>query len=144
MRARPRTSRRSARPSPTCSPTFTTAGVPVAFIAIPPSVVPLDCYREDLADDPSCSYPALADTLTTEYNDVLTDVVAHARGDVKIVSITDRICPNGICAPIVDDVLLRYDDHHFSVAGARWIVPKLLDALRDAGALPAPLLQRAA
>lgn len=58
-------------------------------------------------------------------------------GRAFLVSLNEHICPGGLCPPKVDGVLLRYDGHHFTRAGARWAVPLLHAEMHGAGALPA-------
>jgi hypothetical protein len=50
---------------------------------------------------------------------------------------TPHLCPGGLCAPTADGVFARYDGHHFTRAGSRWIVPRLVEEMRSVGAFPA-------
>ena len=58
---------------------------------------------------------------------------------VAVPSVTDHLCPNGICPPAPGGVFARYDGHHFTRTGARWIVPLLYAELVEAGALPSSM-----
>lgn len=69
----------------------------------------------------------------------LRSVVAELPGRAFLVSLNEHICPGGLCPPKVDGVLLRYDGHHYTRAGARWAVPLLHAEMLGAGALPASM-----
>jgi hypothetical protein len=56
---------------------------------------------------------------------------------VYVVSPTTHLCPGGMCTPIVDGVFARYDGHHYSKAGSRWMASLLVADMRHIGAFPA-------
>jgi lysophospholipase L1-like esterase len=39
--------------------------------------------------------------------------------------VTDTICPKGVCTPLIDGILVRYDGTHFSAQGAEWVAPAI-------------------
>lgn len=119
--------------------TLTSTGARLVFMALPPLVATTECLREDAADDPGCVLPASNDARSAQVNTVLGSVVAELPGRAFLVSLNEHICPGGLCPPKVDGVLLRYDGHHFTRAGARWAVPLLHAEMLGAGALPASM-----
>jgi len=52
-------------------------------------------------------------------------------------SITDALCPNGICRAVQQGVILRYDRQHFSEPGAEWIAPRIYRQLVAIGLVSA-------
>jgi peptidoglycan/LPS O-acetylase OafA/YrhL len=116
---------------------FASAGIHVVLVEAAPVVTPEGCLRRDGADDPACVVPAGGDERAGAFNDILAEVDARSRGEVSIVSMTQHLCPAGLCSPVIDGVFARYDGHHFSKAGARWLVPLLIEDMRRAG-VPIP------
>lgn len=112
------------------------SGARVVFMELPPLVATTECLREDAPDDPACVFPASNDERSAQVNEIVESVVAELPGRAFLVSLNDHICPGGLCPPKVDSVLLRYDGHHFTRAGARWAVPLLHTEMLEAGALP--------
>ena len=113
---------------------FTGAGSAVVLVEAAPAVFPEGCLRHDRVDDPGCIVPATEDTRAAAFNRILSNVATSSPGRVSVVSMNPHLCPSGRCAPVVDDgIFARYDGHHFSKAGARWLVPLLLGDMRAAG-----------
>ena len=112
---------------------FASAGIEVVLVEAAPVVVPEGCLRRDHADEPGCVVSASSDVRADAFNDILATVAARTPGSVSVVSMTEHLCPEGSCSPIVGGVFPRYDGHHFSKAGARWLVPLLIDDMRSAG-----------
>jgi hypothetical protein len=52
---------------------------------------------------------------------------------VSTISITDSICPNGVCTPNVNGLLVRYDGEHFSPPTAKWLAPVIYRQLVAVG-----------
>ena len=115
---------------------FVGAGSRLVFVALPPVVAASECLREDTSELNVCANPAFMDRRVLPYNGMLRSVVARYPERAFIVSITPYLCPGGTCTPTVDGVFPRYDGHHFTIEGARWIVPLLHSGLLAAGALP--------
>jgi len=118
---------------------FTASGARVVHVAVPPFVTPPDCLREDALQLDLCAVPASNDPHVGPFNDMLAEVAAAFPGRAYDVSITEDLCPSGICRPTVQGVVARYDGHHFTAEGARWAVPRLYAELVRVGALPASM-----
>jgi hypothetical protein len=80
----------------------------------------------------SCRIEAANDTMQEPYN-ALFDHLAATIPNVSTVSITDAICPGGVCVPVVDGMVIRYDGNHFTAAAAEWLAPTLYRQLVAAG-----------
>jgi peptidoglycan/LPS O-acetylase OafA/YrhL len=119
--------------------TFVGAGTRLGFVAFPPVVTPPDCLREDTQDLDICAIPASRDRNVETYNEILVEIASRSPAQVFVVSVTDHLCPNAVCRPAPDGVFARYDGHHFTTAGARWIVPLLHRELIEAGVLPSSM-----
>jgi peptidoglycan/LPS O-acetylase OafA/YrhL len=116
---------------------FTSEGAYVVLVETAPNVTPKTCLRDDHFDQPECVVAASADELAAAFNRIEADVAARFPGQASVVSMTPYLCPGGLCAPTAEGVFARYDGHHFSRAGSRWIVPRLIADMRLAGAFPA-------
>ncbi len=115
---------------------FADSGTRLAFVAFPPVVTPPECLRVENQDLDICAIPASKDRNVGTYNATLSEVASSYPGQAYLVSLTDHLCPGGICPPAPGGVFARYDGHHFTTAGARWVVPLLFGELLRAGALP--------
>jgi hypothetical protein len=118
---------------------LTSRGARLVFVATQPLVHPTACFREEALDDPECTIPETADPMAARFDRLLEAVVADAAGRAFLVSVNERLCPGGLCPASIGGTPVRYDGHHFSESGARWIVPPLLEEMRAAGALPASM-----
>jgi hypothetical protein len=56
----------------------------------------------------------------------LRSVAAARPAAATTVSVTDLVCPGGVCGPIQGDTLVRYDGVHFTIAFSRYLVPALM------------------
>jgi peptidoglycan/LPS O-acetylase OafA/YrhL len=119
--------------------TFVARGTRLVFVEVPPVVTPPRCLREDTLDLAECAFPASGDPGVPAFNAMLGRVAAHHPGRAFVVSLTDELCPGGVCPPAPEGIFARYDGHHFTSVGARWIVPVLNTKMLDAGALPASM-----
>jgi peptidoglycan/LPS O-acetylase OafA/YrhL len=117
---------------------FVEAGTRLVYVALPPVVTPPDCLREDTRELDVCAFPESMDERVGPYNEMLQSVVVRYPGRTFLVSMTPYLCPRGTCVPTVDGVFPRYDGHHFTVEGARWIVPLLRAELAHLDILPSP------
>jgi hypothetical protein len=113
--------------------TFTSQGARLAIVAFPPFVLPPDCFRDDVVELGDCAAPASADTGAIRYTEMLQQAASQVPG-ASVVSIGEHLCPDGVCTPTVDGVFPRYDGYHFTMQGARWLVPLLHEELVAAGA----------
>ena len=79
--------------------TFVGAGARFAIVAFPPVVTPPDCLRLEAQDLDACAIPASADRNVGTYNSMLSQLPPVYPGRAFLVSVTDHLCPNGICPP---------------------------------------------
>jgi len=63
------------------------------------------------------------------------EAIARVEG-ASLVDLTDSICPEESCPPILDDVLVWRDSHHLTNTFARSLTPNLAEALSAALANP--------
>jgi len=105
----------------------------LAFLELPP-VIPPDCLQKDGEQRLHCEVP-VANDMQAPYNDVFRRLAMRVP-HVSTISMTDVMCPNGVCSPELDGILIRYDGLHFSPAGSGWLAPLLYRRLIDAGVVP--------
>jgi peptidoglycan/LPS O-acetylase OafA/YrhL len=106
----------------------------LAFIELPPTI-PGECLKKNQQSALNCQRPVANDIEQIPYNDVfkrLPTRVPH----VSTISMTDVICPNGVCRPEVDGIAMRYDGVHFSPAANERLAPVLYQRLIDTGVIP--------
>jgi peptidoglycan/LPS O-acetylase OafA/YrhL len=60
------------------------------------------------------------------FNAVLRSVAADRPASAMTVSVTDLVCPNGVCSAIHGDTLVRYDGVHYTIPFSRYLVPYLM------------------
>ena len=106
----------------------------LAFIELPP-VIPAECLKKDKEQRLHCQVPVANDVVQIPYNDVFRRLAMRVP-HVSTISLTDAMCPNGVCSPELDGILIRYDGLHFSQAGNGWLAPLLYRRLIDAGVIP--------
>ena len=58
--------------------------------------------------------------------------------DVPVIDMNDLICGRKSCGPAVGNVLIYFDDHHFTEAYSRTLAPYLKQRLLAAGVVPHP------
>ena len=115
---------------------FVRQGAKVVFLATQPAVMPERCQRASATDDPTCIVPASEDEIGAQLNVVLQAVTDRFHPDAAMVSVNDHLCPNGLCHYEANGLLPRYDAHHYSSAGARWVVGLLFEQMQLAGVWP--------
>jgi peptidoglycan/LPS O-acetylase OafA/YrhL len=106
----------------------------LAFIELPPAI-PGECLNKDQQQRLDCQVPVANDVQQIPYNELFRRLpmrVPH----VSTISMTDVICPKGVCRAEVDGILMRYDGVHFSPAASEWLAPLLYQRLTDAGVVP--------
>jgi peptidoglycan/LPS O-acetylase OafA/YrhL len=91
--------------------------------------LPIGCVEQSSAPRNRCSQPPFTVEAIKRFNGVLHDVARRFPGKVSVISISNLICPNGICLPIRDGMLIRYDGQHYTATFSRWLVPQLLDRI---------------
>ncbi len=60
------------------------------------------------------------------FNAVLRSVAAARPGSARTVSVTDLVCPGGVCGAVQGDTLVRYDGVHYTIRFSRYLVPILM------------------
>jgi peptidoglycan/LPS O-acetylase OafA/YrhL len=113
---------------------ITSKGARLAFLELPP-VIPRDCLNKDKEQELHCQVPVANDVLQIPYNNVFRSVATRVP-HVSTISMTDAVCPNGVCTPELDGILMRYDGLHFSAAGSGLLAPLLYRRLVHAGVVP--------
>jgi len=113
---------------------LTSQGARLVFIELPP-ILHSDCGKRSLADTGYCRRTVSADEVDTPFSLVLRGVAARTP-DVATISITDAICPNGVCVAKINGILLRFDGLHFTSTAAVWLAPFIYRELVHAGASP--------
>ena len=83
----------------------------------------------------ACTVPASNDPGAAAFNDLLSEAASAYPGEAFVVSLNDVICPGGACVPVLDDVLLQYDGHHFTGSASRMLVPILFERIAATGAM---------
>ena len=63
------------------------------------------------------------------FNSVLRSVAAARPASASTVSVTDVVCPGGVCSPLHGDTLVRFDGVHYTVRFTRQLVPTLIQRL---------------
>ena len=103
---------------------LTGTGAQLAMLSLPPSL-PEACQRASNFNAPTCTFSLAGFPSSTARYDALYERLAATLPGVAALSITSGVCPNGVCMPVVDGTLLRWDGLHFSADGARVLVPTL-------------------
>ena len=67
------------------------------------------------------------------YNAMLDRVAQRYPDRVRVLDLSDLLCPDNLCVARVDGIVIRYDTLHFSAEGARWLVQHLERKLLAAG-----------
>jgi peptidoglycan/LPS O-acetylase OafA/YrhL len=119
---------------------FAPSGPRMSFLEIPPRLHSR-CGAAANATSSSCNVrvDALGDSTVASYNAVfkpynaiLREVAAGTPG-VSTISITGAICPNRLCVPKVNGLLLRYDGLHFTAPAAVMLAPAIYRQMVGAG-----------
>jgi peptidoglycan/LPS O-acetylase OafA/YrhL len=115
---------------------LTSDGAQLVFIHILPVGSPPQCADPSFRSAPECTVPASSDTLTPKYNAMLDRIAVRLTSRVKVIDVSDVVCPDDLCPTVVDGILIRGDGLHFTAQGAEWLEPFLQQRLRQVGALP--------
>ena len=117
---------------------MTTNGTRLALLKLPPRLGK-DCSKASNFTAPDCTFkynPKPGGTGVQARYDAMYDRLAATIPRVSSISITSGVCPQHVCEPAVDGVMLRYDGVHFTAPGALAMVTTLDGQLRSIGALP--------
>ena len=96
-------------------------------------MLPGECMNKRRRLD--CQVPVANDVGQIPYNEVFRRLPRRVPR-VSTISLTDVICPKGVCSPEVDGILMRDDGVHFSPAASEWLAPLLYQRLTDATVIP--------
>jgi peptidoglycan/LPS O-acetylase OafA/YrhL len=103
----------------------TAGGAKLALVHLLPPSQPANCARPEFAGADACRRSASADPRTAKYNAAMDRVAARHPAKVSTIDLQDVVCPGDRCPPVIDGVLLRPDNLHFSQSSALWLVHKL-------------------
>ena len=112
---------------------ITAAGSRLVFLELAPDL-PIGCLAPSQLDAPECRIRVDSNAAANEIVATYRDVAAAVPG-VSSISISDGICPDGVCRPVVEGLMLRYDGTHFSAPGAEHLAPLIYRRLIEAGEL---------
>jgi len=105
----------------------------LVFIELPP-LIPAECFKKD-RPGPDCQRQVASDIEQIPYNELFRRLAMRVP-HVSTISMTDVICPDGVCRPEVNGILMRYDGAHFSPAASELLAPVLYERLIDIGVIP--------
>jgi peptidoglycan/LPS O-acetylase OafA/YrhL len=114
---------------------LTAQGARLVFIELPP-ILPAACTKPATQPVSNCARSVAADVTDAPYNAIFRRVAALLGGSGATISITDLICPGGICVPEVSGRIVRFDGLHFTPAAGRWLAPAIYKRLAAQDALP--------
>jgi hypothetical protein len=109
-------------------------GSSVVMLAASPTAQPLECAL-DRPPPARCADPAysLSDPNASQLNRAVEHVAAHFKHNVFTVSVDDVLCPRGVCKPVINGTLGRFDGVHYTRPFSLIIVPIILRRAVDAG-----------
>ena len=106
---------------------LTAGGAQVVVVTTPPPGEPADCAAANPPASCAAPGPSALDGPTRALRRLVRSVVAGMRGRAALVSIDDVLCPDGRrCPAVIDGVLARYDQIHYTSAFSRRIVPRIV------------------
>jgi lysophospholipase L1-like esterase len=112
---------------------LTASGSKLSFIRLPP-LLNAKCSRPENYPATWCHVVAAHESTQAPYNAIFDKLAATLPG-VSTISLTEAMCPGGICVPVVNGLLLRFDGNHFTAPAARWLAPVIYRQLVRAGVL---------
>jgi peptidoglycan/LPS O-acetylase OafA/YrhL len=113
---------------------LTSQGARLAFIELPPTVFS-GCSAPSQRSSSSCRRGVMDDVAQTPYNELFRRISRTVPG-VSTLSITDALCPAGVCTWDINGMVLRFDGLHFTPETSRWLAPTILQRLSTAGIAP--------
>jgi peptidoglycan/LPS O-acetylase OafA/YrhL len=116
---------------------LTSRGAWVVLVRILPRGPGVACLDTGPLSGPRCNAPVARDTRTPLYNAVLDRVAARHRDRVRVVDLSDVVCPDGVCSLVVHGIVMRYDGGHFTRRASEYVAPFLYARVRAAG-VPLP------
>jgi peptidoglycan/LPS O-acetylase OafA/YrhL len=112
---------------------LTSRGATVVLVHILPRGAEPDCLSVRTSHETRCTTLVSADTSAAAYNAVFDEVAAHHPTNVKVVDLTDLICPDGRCPIVAHGLTLRGDQLHLTKVASAWVASYLYDRMRGAG-----------
>jgi peptidoglycan/LPS O-acetylase OafA/YrhL len=98
---------------------FTAAGARLVLIELPP-LLPKDCGKPGMLEQPSCRRRVDQDFVHAPYNAAFRRI-AHDVPGVATISLVDAICPGGVCVTEINGTIVRPDGLHFAVSAGPWL-----------------------
>lgn len=116
---------------------LTSTGATLVFIHILPVGQPMNCAKPQYSTAAVCNVRASDDTLTPKYNSIMDRIAAGLPDRIKVIDLSDVVCPKDQCSPILNGIPIREDGLHFTVSAALWLEPFIEAKLRQVGVGPA-------
>jgi peptidoglycan/LPS O-acetylase OafA/YrhL len=116
---------------------LTSRGAWVVLVHALPRGPGVACLDHGTLSAPRCNVPVAHDALTPRYNQVLDRVAARHHDRVRVVDLSDVVCPGGVCSLVVHGVVMRYDGGHFTRRASEYVAPYLYARVRASG-VPLP------
>jgi hypothetical protein len=107
---------------------LTSNGARLVFLELPPAL-PIDCGTASKVSSLGCRVRVTDDSAQAPDNAMFKRLQAQVPR-VSTVSVTDAICPNGVCAPEVNGMMVRLDGLHFTPAASVWLAPVFFQRLK--------------
>ena len=113
----------------------TASGAWFILVELPPRLS-LNCANAWRFDDPGCTFAftGFGDGYQGKY-DAMYERLAASIPRVSTLSLTNVVCPDGTCRPVVEGTILRWDGLHFTAQGAGLLAPVLALAIQETGAV---------
>jgi hypothetical protein len=113
---------------------LTAHGAIVVLLRLVPESIPLECANEAYARAAAAVCKGSDRTPRFDiYNGVLERVAAKMPTRVRLLDLTDVLCPAHQCSATLDGIIVRFDTMHFSLDGARWLAPHVERKLAEVG-----------
>ena len=116
---------------------LTSGGATVVLVHILPRGAEPSCLSVRTSHEPRCTTDASADVNAAIYNRIFDEVAARHPSQVKVVDLTDLVCPSGRCPVVVDGRTMRGDQLHLTREASAWLAPFLVERMRKVG-VPLP------
>jgi peptidoglycan/LPS O-acetylase OafA/YrhL len=114
---------------------LTRRGATVVLVHILPRGAEPDCLSVRTSHEKRCTTLVSADKNAATYNALFDQVAAAHPANVKVVDLTDLLCPDGKCPVTAHGLTLRGDQIHLTKVASAWVAPYLYDRIRSAGVL---------
>lgn len=122
---------------------LTSDGANLAFVDILPPGMTVDCLESGGPDSSACTRSVTPSSGEAPYNG-LFHLLDSQLPEVIAISLEDVICPNESCPLVIDNVVMRYDGHHFTATASRSMAQAIDQRLQEAGVVLSELGQQTA